>query len=195
MMIARAKWRAVSGRTARSIAQEVARNALAVIAVGSCAVDGGLAAAAPNPTGAVGVRDAVPNLANLVALPGCPANVENLTAVIVHYLTFGELPERDEIGRPRFAYGDKVHARCERRDHFEHHRFVLEWGDAGHRAGWCLRNMGCRGPDTKHNCPTAKWNGATSWSVQAGHGCVGCATARFWDRNSPFYLRSLGEDD
>ena len=183
----------IRGRTALSIAQEVARDALAVIAVGTCACDGGLAAAAPNPTGALGVRRAIPGLANLVALPGCPANVENITATLVHYLTFGALPACDGEGRPRFAYGDKVHANCERRDHYEHHRFVLEWGDAGHRAGWCLKKMGCKGPDTRHNCPVVKWNQASSWPVGAGHGCVGCATAGFWDRLVPFYVQ-LSDD-
>ena len=46
----------IRGRTALSMAQEVCNNALATLAVGTCAWDGGLAAAAPNPTGAVGVR-------------------------------------------------------------------------------------------------------------------------------------------
>ncbi|MFN2155405.1 MAG: twin-arginine translocation signal domain-containing protein, partial [Anaerolineae bacterium] len=39
----------IRGRTALSIAQEVCSSALATIAVGTCAWDGGLAAAAPNP--------------------------------------------------------------------------------------------------------------------------------------------------
>jgi len=177
----------IRGRTALSIVQEVTRNALATIAVGSCAWDGGLAAAAPNPTGAVGVKGAVPGLANLVNLPGCPANVVNLTATLVHWLTFGEWPATDELGRPLFAYGDEIHENCERHRHYEAERFVLEWGDAGHRRGWCLYQMGCRGPETHHNCPTARWNAGTSWPVGAGHGCIGCSEQRFWDRNTPFY--------
>ena len=91
----------VSGRTALSIAREVCGQAHATIAVGSCAWDGGLAAAAPNPTGATGVGGALPGLRNLVSLPGCPANVVNLTATLVHMLTFGALPSRDGRGRPR----------------------------------------------------------------------------------------------
>ncbi len=64
---------------------------------------------------------------------------------------------------------------------------MLEWGDEGHRQGWCLFQMGCKGPESHHNCPSAKWNDGTSWPVGAGHGCVGCAEARFWDRMTPFY--------
>ena len=185
----------IRGRTALSIVEEVTASALATIALGSCAFDGGLAAAAPNPTGATGVRGAVPTVQNLVNLPGCPANVENLTATLVHYLTFAALPPTDQQGRPRFAYGEEVHEECERHDHYEREEFVLEWGDAGHRMGWCLRRMGCRGPSAHHNCPTVRWNGGTSWPVAAGHGCIGCSQSQFWDRHTPFYARQGGGDD
>jgi hydrogenase small subunit len=178
----------IRGRTALSLAQEACGNAMATLAVGTCAWDGGLAAAAPNPTGAVGVRGAVPGLQTLINLPGCPVNAVNLTATIVHWLTLGQWPETDESGRPYFAYGEEIHEACERREHYEAERFVLEWGDEGHRRGWCLFRMGCKGPQTHHNCPTVKWNDATCWPIEAGHGCVGCAESRFWDRMSPFYV-------
>jgi hydrogenase small subunit len=178
----------IRGRTALSIAQEVCSNALATIALGTCAWDGGLAAALPNPTGAVDVRDAVPGLTPLINLPGCPANIVNLSATIVHYLTFNEWPATDERGRPEFAYDEEVHEECEQHHHYEGARFVLEWGDYGHRNGWCLFKMGCKGPKTHHNCPMVKWNDGTCWPIGAGHGCVGCAEARFWDRMSPFYV-------
>jgi hydrogenase small subunit len=178
----------IGGRTALSIAQEVCSNALATIAVGTCAWEGGLAAAAPNPTGAVGVKDAVPGLQPLINLPGCPMNVANLTATIVHYLTFQQWPETDGSGRPHLAYGEEIHENCERHDHYEAERFVRAWGDEGHRQGWCLFQMGCRGPETSHNCPSVKWNDGTCWPIAAGHGCVGCTGSRFWDRMSPFYI-------
>ncbi len=184
----------IRGRTALSIVNEVCRSALATIAVGTCAWDGGLAAAAPNPTGAVGVRDAVPGLPTLINLPGCPANVVNLTATLVHFLTFQEWPAADSSGRPRFAYHEEIHEECERHEHYEHHRFVQEWGDYGHRHGWCLFRMGCKGPETHHNCPQVKWNDGTSWPIGAGHGCVGCSESRFWDRMTPFYA-PLRDDD
>jgi hydrogenase small subunit len=71
----------VSGRTALERVRRVCSNALAVIAAGSCASFGGVAAAAPNPTGAVGVKAAVPG-ANVINLPGCPVNPVNLTALL-----------------------------------------------------------------------------------------------------------------
>jgi hydrogenase small subunit len=185
----------IRGRTALSIAQEVCGGALAVIALGTCAWDGGLAAANPNPTGAVGVRHAVPGLQTLINLPGCPTNVVNLTATLINYLTFNEWPQMDGAGRPRFAYHEEIHEECERHDHYEAHRFVEAWGDQGHRQGWCLLKMGCKGKATHHNCPTVKWNDGTCWPVGAGHGCVGCAEASFWDRMTPFYAAIEDEDD
>ena len=182
----------IGGRTALSIAQEVCSQALATLAVGTCAWEGGLPAAAPNPTGAVGVKDAVPGLATLINLPGCPVNVANLAATIVHFLTFNQWPETGDFGRPLFAYGEELHENCPRHEHYEHEEFVLEWGDERHRQGWCLFRMGCRGPDTHHNCPSVKWNDGTDWPIGAGHGCLGCSEQRFWDRHSPFYVP--GED-
>lgn len=178
----------IGGRTALDIARNVCGNAAATIAVGNCAWDGGLSAAQPNPTGAIGVKDAVPGI-TLINLPGCPMNVQNLTAVIVHYLTFGTLPATDTMGRPLFAYGKRIHDNCERRAHFDAGQFVRSWGDMGHRQGWCLYEMGCKGPETFHNCPSVGWNENTSWPVKSGHGCIGCAAPHFWDAMSPFYRR------
>jgi hydrogenase small subunit len=55
------------------------------------------------------------------------------------------------------------------------------WGDQGHQNGWCLYQMGCKGPVSFHNCPTIRWNQGTSWPVGAGHGCIACANQGFWD--------------
>jgi Ni,Fe-hydrogenase I small subunit len=47
--------------------------------------------------------------------------------------------------------------------------------------------MGCRGPYTDANCYTRNWNTITNWPIGAGHHCVGCVNAHFWDRMTPFY--------
>ncbi len=178
----------IGGRTALDLAREVCTNAAGVIAVGACAWDGGLVRAHPNPTGALGVHEALPGL-NVINLSGCPHNVANTAAVLVHYLTFGEMPALDSYNRPLFAYGQIVHDQCERRAHYDAGRYVEAWGDEGHRKGWCLYKMGCKGPEATFNCPVTQWNSGTSWPVRAGHGCIGCASPRFWDTKSPFYQR------
>ncbi|HDO35035.1 MAG TPA: [Ni/Fe] hydrogenase small subunit, partial [Nitrospirae bacterium] len=178
----------IGGKSAISIVKEVCTNAMATIAAGTCASYGGLPAAAPNPTGAVGVQEAVPGI-SVLNLPACPLNVENLTATIVHFLTFGSLPELDKHGRPLFAYGKRIHDNCERRAHFDAGQFVRVWGDEGHRKGWCLYELGCKGPETFQNCPRIRWNEGVNWPIGAGHGCVGCSEPGFWDKMTPFYRR------
>lgn len=178
----------IGGKTAVQILQEVTAGAAAVITVGTCSSYGGLPAASPNPTGAVGVPALVSGVP-VINLPGCPMNVDNMVATIVHFLTFGALPAVDGEGRPLFAYGERIHDHCERRAHFDAGQFALEWGDEGHRKGWCLYKMGCKGPSTFHNCPSIRWNGGTSWPIGAGHGCVGCSEPAFWDTMTPIYGR------
>lgn len=182
----------IGGRSALDIAREVCGNAAATIAIGSCAAFGGLPAAAPNPTGALGVADAVPGVKNLVNLPACPANVENLTALVVHYLTFKSFPALDVHRRPLFAYGKAIHDNCERRAHFDAGQYVAAWGDEGHRTGYCLYKMGCKGPVTYQNCPVIRWNSGTNWPIGCGHPCIGCAEPDFWDKMTPFYRHLSG---
>ncbi len=176
----------IGGRSAIDIAQEVCSNAYATIAVGTCAAFGGIPAAAGGITGAVGVSQAIPGL-RLINLSACPMNGANLAATLVHYLTFKELPATDNLGRPLFAHGDRIHDDCPRRAHYDAGQFVEEWGDEGHRQGWCLYKMGCKGPATDYNCPRIQWNDGTNWPIGVGHGCVGCAQPAFWDTMTPFY--------
>jgi len=89
----------IGGKTAIELLKEAAKNAIAVIAVGNCASFGGLPKAKPNPTKAVGVMDIIKDKP-VVNLPGCPVNVVNITATIVHYLTFNKLPKLDHLKRP-----------------------------------------------------------------------------------------------
>jgi hydrogenase small subunit len=182
----------IGGRSAVDIAREVCGGAAATIAIGTCAAFGGIPAASPNPTGALGVADAVPGVRNLVNLSACPANVENLTALLVYYLTFKRWPPLDHLRRPLFAYGKSIHDNCERRAHYDAGQYVEQWGDEGHRAGYCLYKMGCKGPVAFQNCPNVRWNEGTNWPIGCGHPCIGCAEPDFWDRMTPFYQHLAG---
>ena len=179
----------IGGRSSLDIAREVCGSAAATIAVGTCAAFGGIPAAAPNPTGALSVADAVPGVKNLINMSACPANAENLTALIVYYLTLKRWPPLDQYRRPLFAYGKSIHDNCERRAHFDAGQYVEAWGDEAHRHGHCLYKMGCKGPATSQNCPVVKWNEGTNWPIGCGHPCIGCAEPNFWDTMTPFYKR------
>jgi len=178
----------VGGETALSLVRRVTAGALFTVAAGSCACDGGIAAAAPNPTRATGVAGAVPNVKNLVRMPGCPVNGVNLVAALVHYLTEDALPPLDSRGRPLFAYQSRIHGngRCERFDDLRAGRRAKAWGDEIHRTGGCLMDLGCKGPSTYANCYQRNWNEG-SWPVGTGSVCVGCTTSGFWDANTPFF--------
>jgi hydrogenase small subunit len=96
---------------------------------------------------------------------------------VVHFLTFGKLPDVDKLGRPKFAYSRLIHENCERRAHFDAGRFAMEFGDAGHRQGYCLYKLGCKGPETYANCSTLGFGdaGENNWPVGCGHPCIGCS--------------------
>ncbi len=179
----------IGGRSALQIAREVCGQAAATIAVGTCATFGGIPAARPNPTGAVSVGDAVPDLKNLINMSACPMNAENITALIVYYMTMKQWPPLDRYRRPLFAYGKLIHDNCERRAHFDAGQYVEAWGDEAHRHGACLYKMGCKGPASSQNCPEVRWNEGTNWPIGCGHPCVGCAEPNFWDTMTPFYRR------
>jgi hydrogenase small subunit len=173
----------VAGRSFVDLVREAAAGALAVLAVGSCAADGGLPAAGGGVTGAASVAEVLSGTeTRVIGFPGCPMNVENLTATLVQYLTLGEWPETDAAGLPLFAYGARIHPSCERLPYFRAGQFALAWGDEGHRAGWCLRQVGCQGPRTSGNCPTVGFNDGASWPVAAGAPCLGCTRPQFWDQ-------------
>jgi quinone-reactive Ni/Fe-hydrogenase small subunit len=167
----------LKGETGEALLKRAAENAAAIMAVGSCAFDGGVVAAAPNPTGAVGVSEAL-GRNDVINLPGCPVNPINIVGTLLHYIMFEEFPKLDDKNRPEWAYGFRIHDNCERRGHYDNDEFVWEWGDEGAKKGWCLFQMGCKGPYAELNCSLVKFNEGTSWPVQAGHGCFACGKGK-----------------
>ncbi len=164
----------IGGQTAIEMLKECAADAAAVIAIGSCASWGGMPATPPNPTGAKSAGEVLGKV--IPNIPGCPPNPYNFLSTVVHFLTFGKLPDVDDIGRPKFAYSRLIHENCERRPHFDAGRFAMEFGDEGHRKGYCLYKLGCKGPETYANCPAILFGdvGNASWPVGTGHPCIGC---------------------
>jgi hydrogenase small subunit len=164
----------IGGQTAIDMLKECAADAGAVIAIGSCSSWGGMPSTGPNPTGSSSAGEVLGKV--IPNIPGCPPNPYNFLSTVVHFLTFGKLPGVDEKGRPKFAYGRLIHDNCERRAHFDAGRFAMEFGDEGHRKGYCLYKLGCKGPETYANCPAILFGdvGNASWPVGTGHPCIGC---------------------
>ena len=174
----------IAGKTAESILQEAAKEAAAVIAWGSCASNGCIQGASPNPTGATPIHKLISK--PVINVPGCPPIADVMTGVVTHVLVLGRGPELDNQGRPREFYSRRVHDTCYRRAYYDAGLFVESWDDDKARKGYCLYKMGCRGPVTYNACSVTKWNGGVSYPIQSGHGCIGCSEAGFWD-NEPLY--------
>ncbi len=179
----------VGGKTGIEELKEVLPKAAAVIAVGSCAVDGGWVAGKPNPAEATGVTKFCADngiKVPVINLPTCPVNPEWVVAMLVDVLLMGQLADGsilkklDDQGRPKLIFGSTIHDNCPRRGHFENGEFVV-FGSAtqaaDEAAGWCLYQMGCKGPQTYTNCPLVRWNHRASWCVEAGSPCIGCGTS------------------
>jgi hydrogenase small subunit len=180
----------IAGIANIDVLRETAKDAAAILAVGTCAAYGGLPAAKPNPTGAVAISDLIKDKP-IVNIPGCPPIPTVMTGVIAHYLAFGALPELDSLGRPKAFYGETIHDRCYRRPFYDQGKFAETFDDEGARKGWCLFKLGCKGPVTYNACATAKWNGGVSFPIQSGHGCIGCSEPNFWDAGGFYSALSM----
>ncbi len=163
----------IAGRTALDIVNDVASKAGAIVAIGSCASWGGIPSTPPNPTGASGAPEVLQGK-TVVTIPGCPANPMNFLGTVLQYATFGTLPALDDKGRPKFAYARTIHEDCPRRPHFDAGRFAHQYGDEGHKQGYCLYKTGCKGPVTHANCSIEHFGVAGAWPIGIGHPCVGC---------------------
>ncbi len=180
--------------------EEAAKNAKAVVALGSCAVNGGWMSAAPNAADATGVQAYLKKVGiekPVINVPGCPANPEHLMAVLTEVLMLGSGHlQLDSMNKPVGIFGQTVHDNCERRGHFENGEFVYKFGSKEEELGYCLYPLGCRGPQTNSNCGVTMWNNRRSWCVQSGAPCIGCCEAdpnnindNWVEVNTPFYER------
>ncbi|MDH3718228.1 MAG: hydrogenase small subunit [Planctomycetota bacterium] len=175
----------IGGRTALDIVTEAARDAKALVSWGSCASNGCIQAAKPNPTGATPIHKLVSGKP-IINVPGCPPIGEVMAGTIVHLLAFDRIPELDGLGRPKAFYSRRVHDTCYRRPNYDAGLFVESFDDENAKQGYCLYKVGCRGPVTYNACGVMRWNNGVSFPIQSGHGCIGCSEANFWD-NGPFY--------
>lgn len=184
-------WMAIAGQSGLGMLRETIEGAALVITVGTCASFGGIPAAAPNPSNAMGVGDLmaaglVPSR-TLLNISGCPPVPEAITGSIAYFLVNGALPPLDNLRRPMLYFGKTVHDCCPRLPHFEAGRFAASFDDDGARQGHCLLLLGCKGPEAFNACNTNKWNQGTSSPTQAGHGCIGCSEPNFWDHPGGIY--------
>ncbi len=174
-----------AGRSAMDILATTAKGAAAIVCVGTCSAFGGIPFADPNPTGARPISDLVDDKP-IINISGCPPIAEVITGTLLQFVSTGKVPDLDEHRRPKAFFGNTIHDRCYRRPFFDEGKFAKSFDDEGARNGWCLFELGCKGPTTYNACATTKWNGGTSFPIESGHPCLGCSEPNFWDKGS-FY--------
>ena len=156
---------------------------LATIAVGTCASFGGVSAMTPNPTGVRSLSQAAGVATINVA--GCPPHPAWIVWTIAQLLLGKSIP-KDSNGRPTSIYGRTVHSQCPRRERDEAGSF----GTSG-----CLRELGCRGPQTYANCPNNLFNGGVNWCIGANAPCIGCTDPSFSAARDFYSFGEGGGDD
>ncbi len=152
--------------------RKAAEGAAAIIAIGSCSALGGVAAAGVNPTGAVSLQEfcqakplSIFRAARRTRTTSSrPLRTSSLTANRRNWMT--------KSSDLRLWPSDSRTLRTS--PHFDAGRFAKEFGDEGHREGWCLYHLGCKGPETG-NCSTLQFCDVGGvWPVAIGHPCYGC---------------------
>jgi hydrogenase small subunit len=154
--------------TFQDAVRSLSQRAAAILCIGTCSSYGGIPAAPPNPTGVVSARTLTGRTTINVA--GCPPHPSWMVWTIVQLLQ-GRAISLDGSGRPRSLFERSVHDQC-----------PLKGTQGAKLFGvprQCLKELGCRGPETRANCPVHRWNNGVNWCVGAGAPCNGCTSPDF----------------
>jgi hydrogenase small subunit len=163
-------WRNASGQnvTFLDAVRRYATNATAIVSVGTCAAYGGVSAASPNPTSVQSVS--VATGLTTINIPGCPPHPDWIVAGLAALLADAPIT-LDAAGRPDAIYGTNVHTQCPRNGATTASAYGVD--------RQCLRQLGCRGPNTTAQCPALLWNTGRNWCVDANAPCIGCTEPSF----------------
>ena len=148
--------------------RSLADNAQYVVAVGTCASFGGVTGAYSG-AGAKGVGSFLGR--SVVNLPGCPPHPDWIVGSLVKILS-GSMPALDSNSRPTSYYTPEViHERCPREEAEEASQFGQN--------GYCLGELGCRGPSCHADCDMRKWNNKQGYCIGVNGLCIGCTEPNF----------------
>ncbi|MBI4763850.1 MAG: hypothetical protein HY787_04515 [Deltaproteobacteria bacterium] len=154
--------------TFQDAVRTLAGKATAILSIGTCAAWGGIPAAPPNPAGIKGVKAVTGK--TTINIAGCPPHPDWIVWTVAQLLLNNPV-SLDSFGRPRSLFNKKVHDQCPRKEEDKANTYGIDKR--------CLKELGCRGPETRGNCPTALWNNKVNWCVDANAPCIGCTEPTF----------------
>jgi len=177
------------GKPFRTILEQAAKGANAILAAGACSSFGGI----PKATTSKGmsVSEVLRNAKidkPVINISTCPVHPDHLVGTILHILITGNLPELDAKRRPVMYFGDKllIHDNCRRRAHFEVGEFLADWNDPKQKE-WCLFQKGCKGAMSYVDCAIRRWNDGISFCLDCGGVCQACSEPIFYEQVTPLY--------
>ena len=157
--------------------EKLGSKAMASVALGTCAVFGGITRMKEMETGSLPL-DAFYARSKIrqpiINLPNCPIKPEHLVYTLLHFVHKGRFPKTDAKGRPLKFFERTVHEQCIYYADFQEKRYARHVGDSG-----CLLKLGCQGPVTRNDCLINGHNGNTNVCIRAGHPCIGCTSEHF----------------
>lgn len=186
----------------KDIVKNLCDKATFVLAMGTCACYGGVAAAYPNPADAVGLQWLGDNnqggllKANwlskgglpVVNIAGCPAHPTTMAQTLLALLLDPSPLQLDDINRPQMFFNTMVHQGCTRNEYHEYDMEEQAFGEKG-----CLFfNLGCQGPRTQSTCNVILWNNQKS-KTRAGVPCFGCTAPSFPSSKDLFKTEKIND--
>lgn len=139
-----------------------------VMAVGTCASFGGVAATGPNPTGVQSVGEFT-GLTTL-NIPGCPPHPAWIAWGMTQLIAQQPI-QIDADGRPFELFNQRLHDTCQRLGRDKANLLGVD--------DLCVQLNGCRGQICWSPCPRFPWNNDANWCIDANAPCIGCTEPAF----------------
>jgi uptake hydrogenase small subunit len=182
----------ISNDSTFNLLNKLALKSKYIIAVGSCASNGGIHAKFTQNNDIKGINDSIDKETinklehSIVNLTGCPVHPEWILQTLFSLRDYGKM-NLDEEKRPKELYSTLAHHGCTRNEYFE---WKIE-GSFGAKEGCLFYDQGCRGPMTHSSCNKILWNDISS-KTRVGMPCIGCTESDFPRENMLETKKNIG---
>jgi hydrogenase small subunit len=186
------KFFSISNDSTFNLLNKLALKSKYIIAVGSCASNGGMHAKFTQNDDICGISDSINEQTinklehSIINLTGCPVHPEWILQTLFTLKNYGKM-QLDDEKRPKELYSTLAHHGCTRNEYFE---WKVE-GSFGEKEGCLFYDQGCRGPMTHSSCNKILWNEVSS-KTRVGMPCIGCTESDFPRENMLETKKNIG---